>query len=121
MRDLAAAELQDFIRGCRGVRTQFDPRAYFLAVFDARHADDCHIRDLRMLEQMLLDFAWIHVLAAANDHVLGTTDDVAVALIIDYREVAGVHPAFRVDRFCRSLWVFPIAEHYGVAESAQLA
>ena len=45
----------------------------------------------------------------------------AVALGVDRREVAAVHPAGGVDRFARALLVFPVAAHHGVAARAQLA
>src|SRR3712207_8172505 len=35
---------------------------------------------------------WVHVLAAADDHVLDPPDDVQVALGVHDRQVAGVHP-----------------------------
>ena len=46
-----------------------------------------------MAVEELLDLARIDVLAAADHHVLDAADDVAVALVVHGREVAGVHPA----------------------------
>ena len=40
-----------------------------------------------------LDLARIDVLAAADDHVFDPADDVAVAVLVHDRKVAGMHPA----------------------------
>src|SRR3712207_7186432 len=45
----------------------------------------------------LLDLARVHVLPAADDHVLDPADDVEVAGVVHDGEVAGVHPAGGVE------------------------
>ncbi len=71
--------------------------------------------------EKLLDFARRDVLAAADDHVLHSADDVAIALLVDDREVAGVHPAACIDRLARALGVVPIAAHHAVASGQEFA
>ena len=67
------------------------------------------------------DLARGDILAAANDHVLDSTDDVDVAVIVHDRQVTAVHPAVRsIGRRSRR-WVVPVAEHDTVAASAKLA
>jgi hypothetical protein len=74
-----------------------------------------------MAQQVLLDLARVDVLAAADQHVLDPADDVRVALGIDRRQVAGVHPAGGVDRLARARLVLPVAAHDRVAARAELA
>ena len=50
-----------------------------------------------MAVEELLDLARIEVLAAADHHVLDAADDVAIALVIDHGEIAGMHPAVGVE------------------------
>ena len=74
-----------------------------------------------MAVEEFLDLARIEVLAAANHHVLDAADDVDIALIVHRGEVAGVHPARRVDRLARRLLVVPVAAHDDVPAAAQLS
>ena len=68
-----------------------------------------------MLEQCGLDFRAVHVLAAANDHVLLAIHDVHAAVVVDPPDVAGVEPAVRKG-LVRRLRVVPIAfDHVGSA------
>src|SRR5205085_10385470 len=62
-----------------------------------------------------------NVLAAADHHVLDPTDDVAIALLVDRRQIAGVHPTGRVDCLARLLLVLPIAEHDQIAAGQEFA
>ena len=121
VRDLALAERPDLFFGGAPAGLQHDPGADFLAEARVGHAEDLHRLHLRVAEQELLDLARIDVLAAADQHVLHAADDVAVALGVDRREVAAVHPAGRVDRLARALGLVPVAAHHQVAARAQLA
>ncbi len=100
---------------------QLDPCADFLAEFRVGHADDLHVLDLRVAEEIFLDLAREDVLTTADDHVLDAADDVAIALVIDGREIAGVHPAFFVNGFGGLRWIIPVTDHDGVAAGAKLA
>src|SRR3990172_10455257 len=95
--DLAATELANLLLTRALAGAQPDPRADFLAVFVVRHTDDRDIPDLGVAKQEFLDLARIDVLATADDHVLAAPDDVAVALVVDHAEIAGVHPAVPAD------------------------
>src|SRR5205085_3053985 len=95
--DAALAVGAQLVDGGAGARLEDDPGHDLLAVGGAGHADDLGIADRGMGVQVLLDLARIDVLAAADDHVLDTADDVDVALGVHGREVAGVHPAGVVD------------------------
>src|SRR5437588_5914424 len=121
MRDLIAAEGADFFLGRADAGTQLDPGANLFAIAIVRHADHLDVLDLRMTIEKFLDLARIDVLAAANDHVLDAPDDVAITLGVDGREVAGMHPARRIDGLAGALFVAPIAEHYAIAASEELA
>ena len=68
----------------------------------------------------VLDLRRVDVLAAPDQHVLDAADDAAVALRVDGREVAGVHPAVD-DRLARRPGVAPVALHHRVPVGQQLA
>jgi hypothetical protein len=69
----------------------------------------------------LLDLPRVDVLAATDDRVLRAADDVRVAVGVDRRQVARVHPAGRVGRLVRPLLVVPAAEHHALSAHPQLA
>lgn len=100
---------------------QLDPGDDFLAIALVGDADHLHVGHRRVSEEELLQFARIDVLAAADDHVLAAPDDPHVAVVVHHRQVAGVHPARRVDGLGGGLGVVPVAEHHAVAAGAQLA
>ena len=54
-------------------------------------------QDVRVGVEEFLDLPRVHVLAAADDHVLDPADDIQVAVGVHDGEIAGVHPARRVD------------------------
>ena len=58
----------------------------------SRHADDGDLGDGRVLRQRLLDLDGIHVLAAADDHVLDPVGEEQVALVVEVAAVAGPQP-----------------------------
>ena len=71
-----------------------------------------------MTIEEFLDLARVEVFAAADHHVLDAADNVAIAFVVDDREIASVHPAIAVEHlagFCRFI---PIAEHDAVASGA---
>src|SRR5262249_36940752 len=100
---------------------ELNPGHQLLAESRVGHTEDRYFFYLRMSIKKLLDLARIHVLAAADDHVLDAPGDVHVALIVHHGEIARVHPAGRVDRFRGRLFVVPIAEHHAVTARAELA
>ena len=121
MRDLALAVLAHLVLGQALALAQDDPGAQLLAEALVGDADHLHVEHLGVGVEELLDLARVDVLAAADHHVLDAADDVAVALVVDHREVTGVHPAAGVDRFLGLGLVVPVAEHHRVAAGAQLA
>src|ERR1700733_9455979 len=98
MGDLALAETLNLLGLRARAGLELDPGAQFLAVFLVRHADHLHRLDLGMPEQKLFDLARINVLAAADHHVLDAADNVAIAVLVQSGEIAGMHPAGAVDR-----------------------
>ena len=85
-----------------------DDRADLLAEHVVRDADHRGVDDRRVLEQRGLDLDAVHVLAAADDHVLGPVDDEDEALVVDAGDVAGVQPAVGEGRG-RRLGLVPVA------------
>jgi hypothetical protein len=65
--------------------------------------------------QEFFHLTWIDVLATADDHVLGASDDAAVAFRVDGCKVTAVHPAGGIDRLASPLLVVPISPHDTVA------
>jgi hypothetical protein len=122
VRELFPAELRDVFQR-RGVRRVAGDHTGedLLAVPLVRYADHLHIGDLGVGVEELLDLARVDVLPASDDHVLDAADDLDVAVLAHHRQVAGVHPAPRVDRLRRLLRFVPVAEHHAVAAGAQFA
>src|SRR6185503_11567015 len=116
--DPAAAERGQLLAADRRRGLPLHPRHHFLPVLVARHADDLHVEHGGMRVEIFLDLARVHILAAADDHVLDAADDVDVAVLVGGGEVAGVHPAAGVDRVARRLLVAPVADHHAVAAGA---
>src|SRR5436190_1475715 len=75
-RDLPPAEVADFILSCGMTLPQANPGAHDFSVFLIRNSDDLHIAHLGVRVQKLLDLARINILAASNDHVLQSADDI---------------------------------------------
>ena len=94
MGQLAGAELAQRLGGERlGALAQPHPGHQLLAVPLVGDADDLGVDDVGVGVEELLDLPRVHVLPAADDHVLDPADDVEVALGVHDGEVAGVHPA----------------------------
>src|SRR5262249_41143111 len=91
------------------------------AIAGIGHAENLHVLNFWMAIEEFLDLARIQVLAAADHHVLDAADDVAIALVIDGGEVAGVHPAIGVENIGGLFLLLPITEHDAVAAGAELA
>ena len=68
-------------------------RADLLAQDVVGDADHGGVGHRRVLVQDGLDLDAVHVLAAADDHVLGPVDDVDEALVVEPGDVARVEPA----------------------------
>src|SRR6476469_1898443 len=107
-RDATLTKSGQRLSGKTGVGARADPRHHLLAISLARYADHLGVDDVSVREEILLDFARVDVLAAADDHVLDAADDVDIALRIHRREIAGVHPARGIDRLCGPLRIAPI-------------
>jgi hypothetical protein len=67
------------------------------------------------------DLARVDVLAAADDQVLDPPDDVHVAVVAHDGEIAGVHPARRIDGGVGRRNVLPVPEHDRIAARTELA
>ena len=69
----------------------------------------------------LLDFAWIDVFSAANNHIAGAAGEVNAAVGAHDAQVAGMQPSIGVDDLRRAFRVAVIAFHESVAAHANLA
>src|SRR3984893_9346903 len=75
------------------------------------YADDRAHLDLGQLRDHVLDFCRVDVLAAADDHVLDTVDDVDVAVGVHATSIAGMHPS-AFERRRRLGGLVPVSRHY---------
>ena len=121
MRDLALAECTHLVRLQRLAGAHAHPCAKLLAIALVRDAEHLDVLDFRVPKKEFLDLARIKVLAAADHHVLDAPDDVAVALVVDGGEVAGVHPARGILGLAGLFLVVPVAGHHGIAARAEFA
>src|SRR5579872_4788329 len=113
--DLALAEAAHLFGGQGLAGLDADPGTQLLAVAIVSDAENLHVLNLGMTIEEFLDLSWIKVFAAADHHVLDAADNVAIALVIDRGEVAGMHPAVAVEHLGGLLRLVPIAEHHAVA------
>ena len=109
---------------CVGVHrravAQHDGRGHLFAQSFVGHAEHRRLGDVVVLVDGRLDLAAVHVLAAAQHHVLGAVDDVHEAVLVDAGDVAGVEPPV-TDRVGGGLGPVQVAlDHHGTAH-AQLA
>src|SRR5471032_2145413 len=107
---------------CRRVLTlaENNPRTYFLAVFTIWNTEYLDRLNLRMPEQEFFDLARVNVLADTNQHVLYTSDDIAISLSVEGRQIACMHPAVD-NRFARFFFVAPIPFHHRITARAEFA
>ena len=92
-RDAFAAVGDDLGLGQRLALARDDHGVHALAPAFVGHADDGAHGDLGQLGDGVLDLGRVHVLAAADDHVLEPVHDEEVAVGIQPAHVARVHPA----------------------------
>src|SRR4029453_16022092 len=85
-----------------------------------RDSDDRRERDRGVLHQQFLDLTRVDVEAAANDQILGTVDDVVVAVCVLPGEIPRTEPAITQD-FAGCLGAVEVALHYVVAPDRNLA
>ena len=83
----------ELLGGHLGSRAQDDGGADLLAEDGVGHADHRGVGHGGMLEQGGLDLDRVHVLTAADHHVLGPVHDVDEPVLVDPGHVAGVEPS----------------------------
>lgn len=75
------------------------------------NTDDLHVLNRLVSSQVLLDFFWVDVLAASDDHLFDSADDLEVAAFIELPEITRFQPfigSYRIE--CRFL-VIPVLLH----------
>src|SRR5262249_49386233 len=110
----AAAEILNVLLGRLLAGSQDDARADLLAIPGVRHPHALASLDFRVAVEGFLDPPRLDGPAAADNHVLHTTDDVAVVQNGDGGEVPGMYPHGGVDRFARAHCDGPTTDHHGV-------
>src|SRR5579859_7956227 len=108
MRDALSAEVAQALGVELGAVASDDEGCDLLAVALVGNRDDLNVGYVRVTVEELLDLAWIHILSAADDHVLGASNDADVTVSVHRREIAGVHPARVVDSLCRLVRLVPV-------------
>src|SRR6516162_620476 len=91
--DLSATELADVLFGRSRSITQPDASTDLLSVPVVREPDDGDVENGRVAIKKFLDFPGIDVLSTADDHVFDAPDNIAVALLVEDRQIPGVHPS----------------------------
>src|SRR5882672_2988542 len=120
VRDPILAEPAETLLVESGPGLRNDPGTEFFAIPCVRYAENLDVLNIGMPIQILFDFTRIDILAAADDHILDPSDDAAISIVVDGRQVTRMHPAGRIDGLpCPGL-VIPIAEHDRISPGAQL-
>src|SRR5688572_4788742 len=89
----AAAMLAHRFGGEARARAQLDEGGDRLAIEGIGHAEHGGVGDVRVLKQRLLHLLAVHLVPAAQHHILLAVDDIEIAVFVDAREVAGAEPA----------------------------
>src|SRR5947207_3163150 len=101
---------------------QLHDRLDLLAEHLVRDADDGGVDDVGMLEQHLLDLDAVHVLAAADDHVLRPVDEVEEPVLVEATDVSAAEPPVGGDGLGRRFRSVPVpAAHDRGAAQPDLA
>src|SRR5258705_8901910 len=103
----------DLRGGGADARFEHDGGADLFAEQFVGDADDGGLGDGGMLVEHLLDLARIHVVAAADDELLLSIDDVVAAVFVDSTDVTGGEPAVD-DARLGGLGQLPVALHHVV-------
>src|SRR6266700_3524418 len=101
-------------------RRRPNKRRYDFAPSLIRQSDDGDVADLGMAEQQLLELARIDVFATANDHILQSSLDRAVAPCIHRSEIAGVQPALGINGSPGGGFILEVTVHDVIATRAYL-
>jgi MMPL family len=97
--DLSLAERPQRLDSERlGAVVELDDGHDLLAVSFVGDTDHLDVDDVGVDVEELLDLSRVHVLAAADDHVLDPPHDVEVAVVVHRGQIAGVHPPRRSAR-----------------------
>jgi hypothetical protein len=91
-----------------------------LAVLRIRDADHLDVVDTRHLPQILFDFLGVNILTSPNDHILDSTHNSQIAIVVHFACVASPHPAIN-NGLLGGLLIAPIAQHDGLALDHYLA
>src|SRR5439155_10432317 len=78
-------------------------------------------RHRRMPHRQILDLRRVDVVAAADDQILLTADDLQIAVQVEAAEIAAHEPARAIERLFGRLLVVEIAEGQARAAAADLA
>ena len=88
-----------------------DDRVHRLDPALVGHAEDRDLEHRGVRSEGILDLERVHVLAAGDDHVLGSIEQVEVVLVVDVADVTRAVPAVDERRLGR-LRVLPVADHH---------
>ena len=86
---LSAEDVHFLLSYCHA-RTQSNDRLDTFAPQWVGNADHCNFIDRRVLEQDLLYLPRVDIIAATNDHIFLTVEQVEVALRIHHTDIAGM-------------------------------
>lgn len=107
-RDAFADLRLEFRLGDLGARVEHDGGGDLLAVDGMWDADDRRGGHRGVLVEHLVDLAVVHVVAVAEDHVLGPVGDEVAAVLVAAGQVSDAEPAV-ADGRCRGLGLVQVA------------
>lgn len=86
-----------------------------------RGADDGDLRDAGEVGERQLDLSRVDLGAAADDDVIGASDEVEVIVEVDPAHILGAEPAIAGEGAAGGVWVAPVASHDVGREDADAA
>src|SRR5581483_3358295 len=108
-----------FTQLCSRLKTHYGQQ--FLAKEPVRHPQYMYISHFGMTHQEFLYFTGKDILATANDHLFETPHNIHVAASVHRRQIAGMQPAFAINRLSSFFGHLIIALHHKIAPATEFA
>ena len=59
----------------------------------------------------IFNLNWINIFTTSNDYILFAVNQINESIFIHHSHIASVKPAFLIQNFCSSIWIFVVFNH----------